>query len=33
MLLTAAYERLTEGFATVDLTDARRVLDDLAVAR
>ena len=32
-LLTTAYERFTEGFATVDLTDARRLLDDLAAAR
>ena len=31
-LLTAAYERLTEGFTTADLADARRLLDDLAVA-
>ena len=32
-LLSAAYERLTEGFATVDMTEARRLLDELAVAR
>ena len=31
-LLTAAYERLTEGFTTADLMDARRLLDDLAAA-
>jgi tetratricopeptide (TPR) repeat protein len=31
-LLRTAYERLTEGFATADLADARRLLDDLAVA-
>ena len=32
-LLAAAYEQFTEGFATVDLTDARQLLDDLAVSR
>jgi predicted ATPase len=32
-LLTTAYERFTEGFTTLDLTDARRLLDDLAVPR
>jgi tetratricopeptide (TPR) repeat protein len=29
-VLSRAYERLTEGFTTVDLTEARRLLDDLA---
>jgi len=33
MLLSVAYERFTEGFTTLDLTDARRLLDDLATAR
>ncbi len=28
-VLSAAYERLTEGFTTVDLTEARHLLDDL----
>jgi class 3 adenylate cyclase len=32
VLLAEAYERLTEGFATADLMDARRLLDDLAAA-
>jgi predicted ATPase/class 3 adenylate cyclase len=32
-LLTVAYERLTEGFTTPDLTDARQLLDELAAAR
>ena len=32
-LLSTAYERLTEGFATLDLIEARRLLDDLATAR
>jgi adenylate cyclase len=32
-MLRAAYERLTEGFATADLTDARGLLEDLAAAR
>ena len=32
-LLTAAYERFTEGFTTADLTDARRLLDELATTR
>ncbi len=31
-LLSTAYDRFTEGFATHDLTDARRLLDDLATA-
>jgi hypothetical protein len=31
-LLSAAYERLTEGFTTADLEDARLLLDELAVA-
>jgi predicted ATPase len=28
--LRTAYERFTEGFATADLIDARRMLDELA---
>jgi predicted ATPase/class 3 adenylate cyclase len=32
-LLSAAYERFTEGFTTADLTDARRLLDELATTR
>jgi predicted ATPase/class 3 adenylate cyclase len=32
-LLTTAYARLTEGFTTVDVADAKRLLDDLADAR
>jgi predicted ATPase len=32
-MLIEAYDRLTEGFMTADLTDARRLLDDLAAAR
>ena len=32
-LLTAAYDRFTEGFTTSDLTDARQLLDDLSVGR
>jgi predicted ATPase len=32
-LLSAAYERFTEGFATADLADARRLLDDLTTTR
>jgi hypothetical protein len=32
-LLSTAYERLTEGFTTADLTDARRLLDQLRGAR
>jgi predicted ATPase/class 3 adenylate cyclase len=32
-LLAEAYERLTEGFTTLDLTDARTLLDDLAAPR
>ncbi len=32
-LLSAAYARLTEGDATADLIDARRLLDDLEMAR
>jgi hypothetical protein len=31
-LLRDAYARLTEGFTTADLSDARRLLDDLGVA-
>ncbi len=31
-LLSAAYERLTEGFTTADVEDARLLLDELAVA-
>jgi hypothetical protein len=33
VLLAEAYERLTEGFATLDLTDARSLLDELATSR
>jgi predicted ATPase/class 3 adenylate cyclase len=32
-LLGAAYERLTEGFTTADLVDARLLLDDLRASR
>jgi tetratricopeptide (TPR) repeat protein len=32
-LLQEAYERFTEGFATADLTDARKLLDDLLIVR
>ncbi len=32
-LLTTAYERLTEGFTTADLIDARQLLDDLTATR
>ena len=32
-VLTVAYERLTEGFSTVDLVEARQLLEDLAAAR
>jgi predicted ATPase len=31
-LLSDAYERLTEGFSTADLREAKALLDDLAVA-
>jgi predicted ATPase/class 3 adenylate cyclase len=31
-LLSTAYERLTEGFATADLADARRLLDEMAAS-
>jgi hypothetical protein len=33
VVLNEAYERLTEGFATADLVDARQLPDHLAVAR
>ncbi len=33
VLLSAAYERFTEGFTTADLADARQLLDDLATTR
>ena len=32
-LLAAAYDRMPEGFATVDLIEARALLDELAGAR
>jgi tetratricopeptide (TPR) repeat protein len=32
-LLSAAYARLTEGFATADLVDASQLLDELEIAR
>jgi predicted ATPase len=32
-LVTEAYERLTEGFSTADLREAKQLLDDLAAAR
>jgi predicted ATPase/class 3 adenylate cyclase len=31
-LLSTAYERLTEGFATADVADARRLLDEMAAS-
>ena len=31
-LLSDAYDRLTEGFSTADLREAKALLDDLAVA-
>ena len=31
--LSEAYDRLTEGFTTADVSDARRLLDDLGVKR